>query len=435
MGSVIFRGVLEREVRFATRLRDNRNPICPSRGDVNSDKTRKELKIKVKSDYVALYFAPFLADLRTGSIMIAVPLLAISLGVSSLTLGALGFTSGLAYVSLCFLFGKLSEKWYRKNLMMLGSSLWIAASLLLCFSSRIYQLYLPMLLLGAGGAMFWPALDAWVAEKQSERSLVKRMALFSISWSAGLTIGPLAGGILFGIDFKLPFYLALIISTFIFFLLWKTPRVDSSTKSETPTHKTLFSKGALDNSSLYIKISRIANFTLSLSVGVIRYIFPKLATQLEISPPVLGLLMFTLSLSQTLTFYGLGVIHQWHYRTFPLVFFQLITIVGFVLVFMTGSLPLYFLAFVFIGVCRGMTNFSSLFYSVNITSQRGPSAAIHETALGSGFLLGPLIGGAVAQEFSLKAPYLVAGAVVLVGILIQILIKRYYLSLNKVTTR
>lgn len=396
---------------------------------------RKELRIKIERDHIDFYFTPFLADMRMGSIMIAVPLLAISLGVSSLTLGTLGFTSGVAYVSLCFLFGRLSERWHRKDLMMLGSSLWIAASLLLCFSSRIYQLYLSMLLLGIGGAMFWPVLEAWIAERQSKRSLVKRMASFSISWSAGLTAGPLAGGILFGINSKLPFYLALLISTFIFFLLWKTARVDSSTRSKAPTHKTLFSKGARDDSSVYIRISRVANFAVSLSVGVIRYIFPKLGTQLDISPSVLGLLMFTLSLSQTLTFYGLGRVHQWRYRALPLILFQLVTLVGLVAVFTTGSLPLLFLAFVFVGVGRGMTNFSSLFYSVNITSQRGPSAAIHETVLGSGFLLGPLIGGAVAQKFSLKAPYLAAAAVVLVGILIQILIKRYYLSLNKVATR
>ncbi len=391
--------------------------------------------MKIKSDHIGLYFTPFLADIRMGSIMIAIPLLAISLGASSLTLGTLGFASGLAYVSLCFLFGKLSERWHRKNLMMLGISVWIAASLLLCFSSRIYQLYLSMLLLGTGGAMFWPALEVWIAERESKRSLVKRMASFNISWSAGLTVGPLAGGILFGINSKLPFYVALLISTFMFFLLWKTVRVDSSPRSEAPTHKTLPSKGARDDSSLYIKISRVANFTASLSVGVIRYIFPKLGTQLEISPSVLGLLMFTLALSQTLTFYGLGKVHLWRYRALPLIIFQLVTLVGLVTIFATGSLPLLFLAFVFIGVGRGMTNFSSLFYSVNITSQRGPSAAIHETVLGSGFLLGPLIGGVVAQKFSLEAPYLVAAAIVLVGILIQTLMKRYYLSLTEVATR
>ncbi|KKL98381.1 hypothetical protein LCGC14_1824970, partial [marine sediment metagenome] len=167
--------------------------------------------------------------------------------------------------------------------------------------------------------------------------------------------------------------------------------------------------------------------------GMVWYIFPKLGTQLQISPLFLGLLMFILSLSRVLTFYGLGRVHRWHYRIFPLVLFQLITAVGLIIIFIASSLPLFFLAFVFIGVGLGMTFSSSLFYSINITSQKGPSAAIHEMVLMSGFLLGPLIGGAVAQKFSLRAPYLAFAAIAVVGISIQFLIKRRYAFLQRVT--
>lgn len=391
--------------------------------------------MKIKGNYIGLYFAPFLVDMYMGSIIIAVSLLAISLGASSLILGILGFTPGLAFISLCFLFGKLSERWHRKNLVMLGSSVYIVASLLLSFSSRIYQLYLCMLLVGIAGAMFWPAMEAWIAEKQSKRTLVQRMALFNTSWSGGFAIGPLLGGILFEINFKLPFYLALFSSTFIFFILPReSSKVNPFTKSKTSIYKTPFPKDPPENFSLYIIISRIANFTLGFSVGMILYIFPKLGTQLAISPSFLGFLMSSLAFSQTFTFYGLGIIHQWRYCIFPLIFFQLLAIIGLVVIFFTNTLPLFFLAFVFIGMGIGMTYSSSLFYSVNIPWQRGPSTAIHETILASGFFLGPLVGGIIAQKLSLRAPYLATVAIVAVGILIQILIKRYYGFPNKVAT-
>ncbi|GAG02655.1 unnamed protein product [marine sediment metagenome] len=60
-----------------------------------------------------------------------------------------------------------------------------------------------MLLLGIAGAMFWPILEAWIAEKESKRTLIQKMALFNISWSTGLAIGPLIGGILFGMNLDL----------------------------------------------------------------------------------------------------------------------------------------------------------------------------------------------------------------------------------------
>jgi len=396
----------------------------------------RNLKIEIKRNYIGLYFAPFLVDMLMGSITIAVPLLAISLGVSSFWLGILGSSPGLTYVSLCFLFGKLSEKWHRKNLLVLGLFVYAAASLLLSFSSRIYHLYLSMLLLGIAGAMFWPSLEAWIAEKESKRTLMQKMALFNISWSTGFAMGPLIGGILFGMNFKLPFYFAFIVSIFVLLILfYKTPKISFATKSKSFTDKTFISEDPPDSFSLYIKISRMANFILCLCMGMIRYIFPKLATQLQISSSSLGLLMFIISLSQMFTFYGLGRVHQWHYRIFPLVLFQLIATVGLLIIFTTSSLSLFFLAFVLVGMGLGMTYSSSLFYSINVISQKGPSAAIHETVLMSGFLLGPLIGGVVAQEFSLRAPYLAVAAIVVVGILIQILIKRHYGFLNKTATQ
>jgi MFS family permease len=284
-----------------------------------------------------------------------------------------------------------------------------------------------MLLLGTAGAMFWPTLEAWIAEKESKRTLMQKMTLFNISWSTGFAVGPLVGGILFGMNFKLPFYFAFFVSVLVLFVLfYRTPKVSFSSKSKTFTGKTLLSGDPPDSFSLYIRISRMANFILCLCLGMVRYIFPKLATELQISPSFLGLLFFILALSLMLTFYGLGRVHRWHYRIFPLVLFQLIAAVGLVIIFIASSFPLFFLAFVFIGVGLGMSFSSSLFYSVNVTSQKGPSAAIHETVLMSGFLLGPLIGGAVAQKLSLRAPYLAFAAIVVVGIFTQLLFKRRY---------
>ena len=373
-------------------------------------------------------------DMFMGGINIAAPLMAISLGASSLSLGILGSSLSLSYISLCFFFGKLSERWHRKNLLLLGSLVYVATSLLFSLSSQIYHLYLARLLMGIAGAMFWPPLQAWIAEKESKRTLVQRMALLNVSWGTGATVGPLIGGILFGISLKLPFYFAFFVSVLVVFVVfYKTPKASLSSKSKTSTGKTFLSEDPPDNFSLYVKISRMANFVVCFCTGMVSYVFPKLGTELQISPLFLGFLIFILSLSRLLTFYGLGRVHQWHYRIFPLALFQFMAAVGLIIIFTASSFPLFILAFVFIGASQGMTFSSSLFYSVNVTSQKGPSVGMHETILMSGFLLGPLIGGAVAQEFSLRAPYLAFAAIVVVGISIQLLIKRRYGLLQRVT--
>jgi len=376
----------------------------------------------VKRTSFILYFLPFLLDFMMGGIGIACPLLAIMLGASSFSLGILGFSPGIAYISLCFVFGKKAESWEKRNLLAAGVALYVVSSLIFIFPSKIYQLYLAMILIGIGAAMFWPTVEAWIAEIEDKRVLAERMGLFNVSWSTGLTLGPLIGGMLFGISLKLPFVFFFFVGLFSLFFVFK---IEGESKKE-KTEKLTFSSS--NRSSHHTIVSRIANLTLWFSVGIIRYIFPKLATNLGISSFILGLLMFSLFASQTFTFYGLGKFSLWQYRTFPLLLFQVISFFGLLIIFFTDYPLLLFIAFVLIGAGVGMTHSSSLFHSVNVRFNKGSRAAIHEIFLATGGLLGPLIGGVVAQEISLRAPYLLACFVIGGGMISEVLISKFHSS-------
>lgn len=384
--------------------------------------------MKIKKAHIPLYLAPFLGDTIAGCITIAVPLLAIRLEASSFTLGMLGFTPGIAYVSLCFLFGKLSEDYHKRHFILLGSSLFIAVCIILCFSSQISQLYVSMLLRGIGAAMIWPALESLIAEKESGQSLARRMGLFNISWSTGITAGPLIGGVLFGIGAKLPFCFALILGLLLFFtLIWHSRMTNSSPPRQSRkdfVNDPLFSETLSQGLPFFIRTSRVANFALYFSMGTVRYMFPELGTELGVSAPLLGVLMFVLSFSRILTFFSLGKTHLWHYRLFPLVLFQIVALCGFLIIFASSSSLFFLGAFICIGLGAGMSYSASIFYSMSTSSQRGRSAAIHETVLGTGFILGCLTGGAVAEGISLRAPYLLSSVVIGGAVLIQVLSRR-----------
>jgi len=72
------------------------------------------------------------------------------------------------------------------------------------------------------------------------------------------------------------------------------------------------------------------------------------------------------------------------------------------------------------GIGIGICSFSSLFYSVNTYHNRGARAGIHETFLGSGVLIGPLVGGITAQIYSLKTPYITAALINGIFIIVEI---------------
>ncbi|MCD6472110.1 MFS transporter, partial [Candidatus Aerophobetes bacterium] len=172
--------------------------------------------------------------------------------------------------------------------------------------------------------------------------------------------------------------------------------------------------------SSYLYVAWIANFASYFSFGILRYIFPKLFIGIGFSSSTLGVLMSTISISQAFTFYILGQTSRWHYRLAPLLSAQLLIAFALIIIFLSNSLIIFFLSFIFIGIGMGICSFSSLFYSINTYHNRGARAGIHETFLGSGVLIGPLVGGITAQIYSLKTPYITAALINGIFIIVEI---------------
>jgi len=305
------------------------------------------------------------------------------------------------------------------------------SSFALSVSTQLYQLFIFMALVGVAGAMFWPSLEAWIAERGDRESLTKRVSFFNISWCAGAAVGPLMGGMLFQFNYHLPFYLAGFLSLLMAFLILNEPlddkregsfalketlsKGDPALQGNFPSRKEAFS---------YLYAAWIANFASYFSIGMIRYLFPKLSIELNIQPFILGILLGVVALSETLVFYVLGKVSFWHYRWLPLFSLQLLGIIGLIFIFLGNSLAIFLLAFILVGAGAGMSYFSSLFYGLNDHRDRGAKSGIHEAVLGGGALFGPLAGGIFAQAYTLRTPYLVAIFVIAAGIVGEALLIR-----------
>lgn len=368
-------------------------------------------------------------DMVIGVVVLAAPLLAIKLKVGSLGLGGLGFIISIFYVLFCLPFGKLSDRWKRKHLILFGCFLYFFSSLGISFVTNFFHLLVFMALTGVAGAMFWPSLEAWIAER-GKGKLIKRISFFNISWSLGMSVGPLISGVLFELNYHFPFYFAAFVSLGIIYLILKKLPASCEKKEEVGvmdnvlTVKDCLPQKDFSYNSSYLHAAWVANFAGWFVVGTIRYLFPKLSIEMGIKPSVLGILIFLLSVSQAFFFYVLSRSSRWHYQLFPLIFFQALGVIGLLFIFFIPSLFTFVLSFIFIGMAGGITYSSSIFYSLNGTQDKGTKAGIHEFFLGIGGLVGPLTGGIFAQIYNLRIPYLVASLVVLIGIIIEVYLVR-----------
>jgi predicted MFS family arabinose efflux permease len=134
------------------------------------------------------------------------------------------------------------------------------------------------------------------------------------------------------------------------------------------------------------------------------------------SPYAIGLLMSCIGLAQFLGFFFLRGSERWHFNKFYLLGAQLLAAAGLLLIYLSNRQWVFAFAFLMFGLCASLTYYSSLYYAVRLMKRKGKGAGLHESILGSGVVLGPLLGGIAAHAVGLRAPYILC-LMVLAGLM------------------
>lgn len=377
-----------------------------------------------------IYLPALLMDMCTGSIILGVTFFASRLGASPLAIGVMASVNTLAYVLFCQVFGKLSDRVSRKRVPQVACLSLAALYFLMPLCKQLNQLLVLFPLTGVALSALWPALEAWIGERGDGRPLIKRVRMFNLSWTGGLMIGYVTGGYIHDLYVFAPFYFASISA------LCATAAISIQPNSVSGEHrarslelgtnggegKALSSVPLALGSVKYLYLSWAANFVSYLTLGIMRYIFPKFIYELGMAPRVFGLLMLCQVGTQFLMFFVLGVSERWHYKFAPLAIFQILAVFSFISIWLTKSPVSWALALMLFGLNTGMTYFSSMYYSLCGHMDLGGKSAWHESILHSGVFFSTLIGGALAKYVSLKSPYLFCAIAVIAGLPVQIFI-------------
>ncbi|MBC7327595.1 MFS transporter [bacterium] len=366
--------------------------------------------------HIFFYLNAFLGDIAVGLNMICIPLLAIKMQASPVVLGFTGFLSSLTYLTFSPIFGRLADRKNPLYLTSLGCALFASSALFLVFFPSIPLILLIMGLVGLGTSMFWSPLEVWIARTTSD--LRKSIGYFNLSWCVGLSIGSLLGGYLFQKDWRFPLFSIAFSCLLIIFFLFFCPKVSPPQEVKEVNDEP---NSGESKRNPFILIGWTANFVGWFTIGTLRYLFPKLAVELNISPFTIGLLTFTMAIFQAISSYGVGFMVMFHYNLGFLLIVQFLMMLGFLIIILSSSIPLFFLSFTLLGICIGIAYFFSLFYSLESEEGKGHKSGIHESIVGAGGLLGPLLGGIVAQYSNLRMPFTLCIFILSVGMLLEVI--------------
>lgn len=286
-----------------------------------------------------------------------------------------------------------------------------------------------------GMALVWPALHSWLGAEPDTTKRTRRMGAFNISWSFGLAVGPLIGGTLYDIDYRLPFIAVFAMSAAAALLLYGIPsEVPHAPEPETPP------VAARERAILERLIAGawLANALGWALVAVTRMIFPKRMDDLvtnnalrllfetdpaawltERAASLYGVLAFVLSFASCAMYFLLGRTHWWHGRFGLMVALQLASGAALWALGHTHSFVVMTLCFGIVGINCGLCFFAATFYCTADPRKKYRRLTINEGMVGLGGFIAPLAFGYLAKAYGVPHAFSLAPLVVAALVLLQ----------------
>jgi MFS transporter, DHA1 family, multidrug resistance protein len=351
----------------------------------------------------------FLVDAGVACLMLVVQFRALQLGAPPLISGLLGTAGFLLYVPVAIAAGHLCDRLGRRPVALVSCFICLATWAFMWRATTAGQLLVLATVGGAGLGLLWPPVQAWLGDLSGDdsRLLNHNLGIFNIAWTAGLMIGPLAGGAAWEHWQVNAFLVPAGIASLSLLAVLLTPAGRHHEASDVPPPQV---EPAVVRA--FMLMAWCAVIATTFARGMIGAMFPRIGETLGYSPTLVGRIMFAVGAAQLIAFEAARLSSRWQYRRGPLVAMVVLTLLGQLLAQFTSSPWLFALSFFIIGGATSLTFVSGITYALHLSAEgRGLRAGIHEAVIGAGLVGGPLIGGLAAQYIDLKAPF-GAGAVV-----------------------
>jgi len=144
---------------------------------------------------LTLLLAVFIAFLGVGIIIPIVPIYAVDLGATGITLGLMIAAFSISQGILQPVVGSLSDRRGRKRFLVIGLAVYAAVGVTYTLAASVEHLILIRILHGIGAAMIMPIVMAYIGDLAPQGQEGKYMGMLNIAIFAGIGLGPVFGGI------------------------------------------------------------------------------------------------------------------------------------------------------------------------------------------------------------------------------------------------
>jgi len=349
----------------------------------------------------------FMFSLGSGIASPIIPLYSSSLGASYIQIGIIGTAYGLVYAICAVPLGKLSDKLGRKVVMLLGAVLCAFAAAFYLIATNVNQIMLIRAIEGLAWAAFWPSIEALTTDVSHVSAVGRTMGLSTASYGAGFAVGSLLAGtlaFLFSYRYTFLFYLASsILAAFLVLATIHEPKMTHHQVS--PSRTTFRSSGLRHRANI---LADLISMVYSMVLMTILTLLPVYAKGLGIEVFSIGVLMMMLWIARITSFLNAGRISDKMDRKLVLTPSLAGLAIGSFLLAVSETWWTLVLAVIVIGLSLGaLFPVSIALISDYVpSSQRGVAMGMFETTAAVGMMMGPAVGGVLAERFDPSYPYL-----------------------------
>ena len=384
--------------------------------------TRPEKKI-----FATLFFSIFAAVTGVGIVVPLLPVYANNLGASGLYIGMIFGAFSLSRTILLPYFGRLSDRRGRKPFIVAGLLAYSVVSIAFIFSKTVETLIIIRLFHGMASAMMMPVIQAYIGDITPAGKEGFSMGVFNMSMFLGLSLGPLAGGVIkdhFSLQAAFICMGSLSMVGFLLSIIFLPPTSTERVLANAKVPKGL--KALMSDS--YITGLFSFRFAYTACIGIIWGFVPVYAdARFGLSSALIGVLV-------TIGVFLSGLIHApMGYLADRFSRVKLVVIGGILVAVSVWGFGLansfwgMMTASIFFGLGGGISNPALTAMGVRKGSQAeamGSVMAYLTVAHSLGMLAGSLLGGMMMDLFQLRQAFLLGMLIMLAGVVAFYLLTR-----------
>jgi len=320
--------------------------------------------------------------------------------------GLIGWFMGfsvLAYVLGCLLLQPVFERLRPQTSLLLSLSSMTAFLLLLLFLRRLPLAFLASGLFRLAMSFFWSPAMGWLSRGVEGENLSRRQARFNLAWSTGLVTSYVLSGLASQRNSVLPLVISIAVYGGCALALAAAVAAFPLLRSAPPPAPRLDAQVSGDGTPLRYPawVGMFASYVVS---GMVAAVFPLFAQDaLGASRGLIGALVSSRTLAQTLGFLLLGAMSFWQFRSRWIFLSQIYLALVLAAMLFARSVTFFAVLFPLLGLGSAMNYANGLFYGIAGARQRAARMAIHESTLNGGYIFGASATGLLYQRFSMPA--------------------------------